>query len=551
MPMGRTSSGAGPAPDEVLADWLARGSPRPRQVLELLRYLDEPQQAPVLSAAVQRSGLPRRTVEEVLRSLGAVRTDAGSYALPEDAAAAVREALLRAPALDPTRLERQREAVQRLVARVPAPDTSLDHVQATPETVLQRAVLLHRELTAADTVLFVGDHDLTGLALAGLYAPGQPAPRIVVVDVDERLLAYVDDSARELGVGVDVAYADLRLKLPSALTGACTLAFTDPPYTPAGVALFVARAVEALSRPEDQRVLLAYGYSDRTPALGLEVQEALSGLRLLFEAVLPGFNTYVGAEAIGSRAALYVLRPTRRTPAAVRRLLGEVHRFIYTRGGQAEEAQDAPVQTADVRSVLDRAPEALLVAADLAQAPPAAHRQSLSALLMSGPAHPHRGRSTSVLWCPGERPDTVLRALLASSAPKVVVVAAPLPVGPGPRRVLEDVVGLKYAPSVSRSLADGLSATTYARTPADALTGPGQRALRHVLDRPHGKLGNVLREALIRESATARLTRGEARDLVARHVTPFEAQQQPVDLAAQVWYRVAEAARHADQRVVG
>jgi hypothetical protein len=59
-------------------------------------------------------------------------------------------------------------------------------------------------------------------------------------------------------------------------------------------------------------------------------------LELVYEAVLPDFNAYVGAQAIGSRAALYVLRPTRRSrKIAARR--GARH-AMYTRGRQAVES---------------------------------------------------------------------------------------------------------------------------------------------------------------------------------------------------------------------
>ena len=54
----------------------------------------------------------------------------------------------------------------------------------------------------------------------------------------------------------------------------------------------------------DGRVLLAYGFSDRTPALGLKVQQELQRLGLVFEAILPAFHRFDGAQAIGSAADL-------------------------------------------------------------------------------------------------------------------------------------------------------------------------------------------------------------------------------------------------------
>jgi hypothetical protein len=51
---------------------------------------------------------------------------------------------------------------------------------------------------------------------------------------------------------------------------------TDPPFSPAGVGLFAARALEALTPERPTRLLVAYGYPEGSPALGLKVQAELS-----------------------------------------------------------------------------------------------------------------------------------------------------------------------------------------------------------------------------------------------------------------------------------
>ena len=67
------------------------------------------------------------------------------------------------------------------------------------------------------------------------------APReLCVVDVDQRQLAFLD--------GVDTWFADLRVGLPAPLRGGFDIVLTDPPYSPAGVGLFAARALEAMKR---------------------------------------------------------------------------------------------------------------------------------------------------------------------------------------------------------------------------------------------------------------------------------------------------------------
>jgi hypothetical protein len=217
--------------------------------------------------------------------------------------------------------------IRELLAGVPAPLTDLDHVPASAETVLARVRFLHEhyELDRC-RVLLLGDHDATSLAFAAL---GARVRELAVVDVDQRQLRYL------AAHGVDTWFADLRVGLPKPLRERFDVVLTDPPYSPAGIGLFAARALEAMRR--ESRLLVAYGYPQGSPALGLKVQQELSALELVYEAVLPDFNAYAGALAVGSRAALYVLRPTKRSrKIAARR--GDRH-AMYTRGRQAVESR--------------------------------------------------------------------------------------------------------------------------------------------------------------------------------------------------------------------
>src|SRR5262249_50878194 len=134
---------------------------------------------------------------------------------------------------------------------------------------------------------------------------------------------------------------DLRIALPEPLHDRFDLVVTDPPYSPEGVGLFAARGIQAIRRHDSGRLILAYGFPPASPALGLKVQRALSSLDLVYEAVLPGFNHYDGAQAIGSRSAQYVLRPTRRSKRAAARTAERTLPAIYSHGGQAVESANA------------------------------------------------------------------------------------------------------------------------------------------------------------------------------------------------------------------
>ncbi|MFI5587941.1 bis-aminopropyl spermidine synthase family protein [Amycolatopsis sp. NPDC051758] len=313
--------------DDVLAKHGVGVRPLYR-VIDLLRTGDHD-----LGELVRLSTAPRRSVEDVLAALGDdldrsgdrlrispgvaasyLQYSAPRYADPLDEAVATHELLPK---------------VAEWVAEVPSPLAALDHVQATPETVLRRALWLDARYDLASArLLFLGDHDLTSLAVRAVC----PSAELTVVDLDERVLAYLDERG---GREIRTVHTDLRVGLPPALGSGFDLVFSDPPYTPEGMGLFAARGVQALREPSEGRLLFAYGYSPRHPALGAQVQRSLATLGLTFEAILPGFNRYFGAQAIGSAADLYVCQPTAK---AKKMRGGKGKSAIYTHGPQSVEA---------------------------------------------------------------------------------------------------------------------------------------------------------------------------------------------------------------------
>ena len=185
---------------------------------------------------VRATGLSHRTVSRLAGTLGPwLRRSGERLALAPESATAVSRFLTGPPAPEPVELEAE---LSTLIARAPRPDPARDQVAATPETVLRRARLLASRLDLEGAhVVCLGDHDLTSVALARLAA----GARVTVVDVDERLLAYLEAVARRARLPIAPLFADLRLGLPGPVREAADLVFTDPPYTPAGVELFATR----------------------------------------------------------------------------------------------------------------------------------------------------------------------------------------------------------------------------------------------------------------------------------------------------------------------
>jgi len=566
---------------------------------------------------VRGVGLPRRTVEEVLAAVADDLVDdqadaAGGQRLRPDRADAYRPLLEAVPSsttrpgsttppgwtsVPPSppadQLAVYGELRARLAAQIaaaPRPRADLDHVAATATTVLARGVWLRDayDLTGAH-LLCVGDHDLTSLAVASLI----PGLRVTVVDVDDDLLDFIGAQAARRGLAIRTLFADLRFGLPPSVVGAADLVFTDPPYTPEGVALFCARGAEGLRDREHGRVLLAYGYSDRAPTLGWKVQRALSDAGFVLEAMLPAFHAYDGAEAIGARADHYVCRPTPHTWRQLERASGPwraageaAQTAIYTRGHAALESSAVPSALTEpaVATLRAAATEAaglppgeeprLVVVADASppQLAGAGHTRLATVLAKGLPAA--GARSMAVLadltddpggWLPrlllAANTDAVA-ALVRADHPALVAAAG----GPRPARRASPVAGVRAGDAASGSeawaapdpaelallggqpllaakwralpprpvpgrsgsaagRAEPLSVVGYAAIDPsvpgwdERCSSPGAALLvRALLDRAHGRVGNVWREGLVRlarDRAGVSLAKREAGDRVA------------------------------------
>ena len=275
-----------------------------------------------LASLIRESAVERRTVEALLAALGEdlVTVDGGRMRIDPMRVSAYRDLVnysrLRESApTDPLASRMQAFAplvsrMSRWIAELPVARQPLDHVSATAETAVRRALWLDStfDLDGA-RVLCLGDHDLTSLAVAEV----NPRAEVTVVDVDDRILEFIDKKSYP---SVRCLWSDFRFGLAEGARDWGDLVFTDPPYTPEGVRLFLARGMEGLRGRDNSRLVLSYGFGANHPGLGLKVQSAMADLHLVYEAILPAFNRYHGAQAVGSASNLYVLRSTSRSGAS-------------------------------------------------------------------------------------------------------------------------------------------------------------------------------------------------------------------------------------------
>jgi len=217
--------------------------------------------------------------------------------------------------------ESWRTPYEAMAAERPAPKRALDQVYVTMDTAVRRAELLLEAGEHQRGLVFLGDDDLTSAAVQ-LAGAGR---KVTAVDSDEEILQILARHAAQHGWEHDTVHHDLRQPIPKAMRGRYGAVFTDPPYALEGFRLFVSRAAEMLK--PDGRLYVCFGLSRRASERGLQKQRVLGEAGFLIEAVFEDFNHYDGAEAIGSRSALWRCRVTPETRPLVR---GEVEGPLYT-----------------------------------------------------------------------------------------------------------------------------------------------------------------------------------------------------------------------------
>jgi predicted methyltransferase len=214
-------------------------------------------------------------------------------------------------------LERLREYSRKR----PRVDTSLDQAYATPETALRRALYMLREGDLGGRrILFLGDDDLTSVAAALMGR----ADEVTALDVDERLLAVIDEISEEEDLGIECVLHDLRDPLPEGLRGAFDTFFTDPPYTLPGLQLFLSRGLEALRPRKTAGVYLAF--ADKPPLEMLEIHRAINEMGLFIRELIPRFNEYEGAEVLaGTTAQMRLIATEKARPAIMGKFTGGLY----------------------------------------------------------------------------------------------------------------------------------------------------------------------------------------------------------------------------------
>ena len=219
-------------------------------------------------------------------------------------------------------------------------DPNLDHIPATAETCSKRACYLFENFDVERIkILFLGDHDLTSIAFALLCLIKKKKCNIYITDIDNKILGFISEKSKEIGVDINISHADFRYSIPSSYIDDMDVIFTDPPYTAEGMGVFLDAGIQCLKNNPFSTILICYKTAEMSNKLGVLVQKELMQRKLYISSMYGNFNVYYQAEALGYRSDLYICRVT---PDSFKSLGNQNYNYnIYTHGIDAiETAKD-------------------------------------------------------------------------------------------------------------------------------------------------------------------------------------------------------------------
>ena len=265
---------------------------------------------------------------------------------------------------------RLRRGLAAVADAAPVPLVELDQCHCTPKTKLRRVLAMHAaDALGGRRILVLGDDDLTSIALLRFVRQfGGRIEELVVLDIDDRLLAFIGDQLEEAPFAWRCVAWDLREPLPPPLAARFDTVVTDPPYTVDGASLFLARAAEAVSGVGSN---LFVSYGSRRPGAHFELQRLIAKAGFEIRALTRDFNDYVGAGALGGTSHLYhLLATTELQRPAPERYEGPLYTGVRERRATPLSGRSVARTEKSPRSRIAAAASAIAFTATHVSAPP-------------------------------------------------------------------------------------------------------------------------------------------------------------------------------------
>ncbi len=213
----------------------------------------------------------------------------------------------------------------------PAVDVLVDQSKCTVLTSIKRAILaLKSGSIIGKNILCLGDDDFVSISITiitkKLFSNNeQISCDVTVLDVDKRILQYIENLSIEYCLPISLLYYDARKPLPNVVCNQFDCLFTDPPYTIQGLDLFLSRGIAGLKKQNSLKVF--FSFANKSPEVTLQMQTSFIEMGLIIKSIDNTFNEYEGAKILGSTGQMIVLNTTKKT---IPKIIDEFKDSLYT-----------------------------------------------------------------------------------------------------------------------------------------------------------------------------------------------------------------------------
>ncbi|KAL6041308.1 N(4)-bis(aminopropyl)spermidine synthase [Balamuthia mandrillaris] len=180
---------------------------------------------------------------------------------------------------------------KKLLETRPLPTEQYDQTSITAEDAVIRVGFFHErgDLLNKD-LLMIGDFDCLSIVAA---LTGLPR-RVLVLDVDDRLIAYINQVAEETGTShiLKAEKFDVRQPLPESYRGSFDVFSCDPVETLEGIKLYLSRGVSGLRNSLSSCAYIGLTTLEASRKKWYDIQKLLFDMNLVVTDIRRNFNEY-------------------------------------------------------------------------------------------------------------------------------------------------------------------------------------------------------------------------------------------------------------------
>ncbi len=190
-----------------------------------------------------------------------------------------------------------------IAAQRPLPTAEYDQGYIREEDLMRRVAFIYErgDLEGAN-VMVIGDDDLISIAMALTGLP----ERITVLEIDDRLIDFINDVAKREGLNITAHKFDIRHDVPPQYVGKYNVFITDPVETIPGITLFLSRAASTLA--ENGAGYFGLTHIEASLSKWAEIERIILDMNFVITDMLRDFNVYPMANNLEISEDSYIIK---------------------------------------------------------------------------------------------------------------------------------------------------------------------------------------------------------------------------------------------------